>query len=694
MATPSAPERPIESSDQDKLERSRFIDRLSSSLVNADTKRSTGVVVGITGSWGSGKSSLLNLLKEHLERQYSDALVVRFDPWLVSGRNDLIAEFLGELIGTINADEKRRAKFKKLGATFAQYGAQLAPLGNLWAPGLGAVFSGSFRAAERALSNKESLSTLRSRLIKELREISAPIVVLIDELDRIEDEEIRTVAQLVRSVLDFPAISYVLAFDPERVMQALGSGVSENDRMDRGRSYLEKIVQLQIPIPVTFSEEIIRLLNAELTALQKELRLPEKFEKAERYVKLLELLAADAIHTPRDVRRLVGTFHVLAGMLYGEVDWIDLLAYSALLIKSPSTVAKMRRNPEDFLDDLMSKRSFVRMAIDDDNKSTVAQRLKDIVPSAELNDCTKGLLEFLFPSLSEAQQGVADHVDAFHRRRPLLSVLRLGLLPGAYSREEIKSLFESEPETIKFRLRDAYAKGVIDPLTDRIDDLYSELPPNRYMSFWRGVAAFAAKPDCQWMVAYSPMHEKIYNFANILEQAVRRDKKYAAVAVKIFSQLRSDGESELIACWLRSHLFAFMLYGNKQQSSDKAFLNLDQTEALARELTGRWRSEHLSGKLLPCRWDLQPAYSMADMGVWDEPCRGALDESLADNRALDGFTLLLYGGVYTVSRETVGKLCTLEKYLERANSRLNSGAELHETVRVALQKAVGRGAYG
>src|SRR5689334_19065772 len=108
----TAPERPIQGKVDDKLERSRFIERLSLAVVNSETQKSTGVVVGITGSWGSGKSSILNLLSEYLAQQYPDSLIVKFDPWLVSGRNDLIAEFLGELIGTINADGKRRAKFK------------------------------------------------------------------------------------------------------------------------------------------------------------------------------------------------------------------------------------------------------------------------------------------------------------------------------------------------------------------------------------------------------------------------------------------------------------------------------------------------------------------------------------------------------------------------------------------------------
>ncbi|WP_439410039.1 P-loop NTPase fold protein [Bradyrhizobium sp. DASA03076] len=73
---------------------------------------------------------------------------------------------------------------------------------------------------KEAVKSDESLTGLKSRLMKELAAVDVPIVVLIDELDRVEDDEIRTVAQLVRSVADFPGISYVLAYDSKRVIQA------------------------------------------------------------------------------------------------------------------------------------------------------------------------------------------------------------------------------------------------------------------------------------------------------------------------------------------------------------------------------------------------------------------------------------------------------------------------------------------
>jgi hypothetical protein len=473
-------------------------------------------------------------------------------------------------------------------------------------------------------------------------------------------------------------------------MQALGSGVREDNRLDRGRAYLEKIVQLQIPIPVTFADEIIRLLVADLRALKSEIRLPDGFENVARFQRLTQLLGENVIDTLRDTRRLVGTLHVLAGMLYGEVDWIDLIAYSALLIKAPATVAKMRREPDEFLDDPRTERAMItRMTRE--KKQSVEERLQELIPPSELNYCTKSLLGFLFPSLSEHRERGEDHADAFHERRPFLTTLRLGLLPGAYSREEIQALLTSNPQSVKTRLQEAYDNGTIDPLTDRLGDFYSDLEISNHVTFWQGVAAFAAKPNCEWMSAYVPMHETIRNFVSILEDAVKRDGNFREVARKVFTNLRNSGENELVAYWIRSHFFAHGLYGCEKRSGDASFLNQEQTEAIARELGAKWRVEHLSGKLLPCRWDLQPLYTMVNMGIWDDLCRGTLDEALVDDKALDGFTLLLYGGAYTIDREMLGKMCSLKKYLDRAKSRLDSRSDIHESIQVALRKAVGGG---
>ena len=306
---PGTPERPILSAEQDELERDPFVRRLASALVDRKTGKSRGVVIGITGPWGSGKSSILNLLRERLKADQPEAVVVSFDPWLISGRNDLISEFINELLATIKSEPRSAKKLKNLTNTITKYGEQIAPAVKLWIPVFGTFYQVGLNFVKTARSRDVSLSSLRKDLFDQLALISVPIVVLIDELDRIEDQEIRTVAQLVRSVADFPGISYVLAYDYDRVVQALGEGVLDSARAERGRAYLEKIVQLQIPLPVIVGEEIVRLLSAELTPLQQELHLPESFQNIERYKGLVTNASSEpfASYAECSIRRSIGS---------------------------------------------------------------------------------------------------------------------------------------------------------------------------------------------------------------------------------------------------------------------------------------------------------------------------------------------------------------------------------------------------
>lgn len=73
------------------------------------------------------------------------------------------------------------------------------------------------------------------------------------------------------------------------------------------------------------------------------------------------------------------------------------------------------------------------------------------------------------------------------------------------------------------------------------------------------------------------------------------------------------------------------------------------------------------------------------------PCREQLNKAIDGDRALDGFTLMLFGGHFTIGKETLGKLCSYDKYIERVKVRVASPmfSNAHETVRLAFEKAAG-----
>src|SRR5690606_21576351 len=99
-------------------------------------------------------------------------------------------------------------------------------------------------AASKLLqSRKEGAGSRHAKVTKALSNIPKPIVVVLDDIDRLTTAEIRDVFKLVRLTANFPNIIYLLAFDRARVEQALGEhGIP-------GRDYLEKILQIGIDLP-------------------------------------------------------------------------------------------------------------------------------------------------------------------------------------------------------------------------------------------------------------------------------------------------------------------------------------------------------------------------------------------------------------------------------------------------------------
>src|SRR5436853_7746307 len=105
--------------------------------------------------------------------------------------------------------------------------------------------SGDFKVFARKRSHVD-IDALKSRFENALANSSKRIVVMMDDIDRLDKAEIHTVFRLVKLLGDFPNTTYVLFFDEKRVAEALGEkyvGVAG------GKSFLEKIIQVPLSLP-------------------------------------------------------------------------------------------------------------------------------------------------------------------------------------------------------------------------------------------------------------------------------------------------------------------------------------------------------------------------------------------------------------------------------------------------------------
>jgi hypothetical protein len=679
------PEHAVESLKDDVLHRDQFAKRLVRTLISDRTRKATGNVVGLAGSWGAGKSSILNFVEEQILADYPQAIVVRFNPWLVSGRNDLVKEFLGELLAMMSRSKGKIAQTEQLMAILVEYGTRLSPVLD-YVP-YGAAAKGIVKAASSMLERTDSLAALRKKLLHELTVFPEPIVALVDEVDRVEDEEIHALAQLVRSIADFPNVSYLLAYDATRVAEALGGGSAE-----RGRSYLEKIIQLQIPVPMLAREEMIAVLRADLERIV-DFSLPKGFVNDERYLQMESLIVMRVLTTLRDVKRGIGTFRAIYALVQGEADWIDVLGYCALLTKAPMTSDRLKQWVDTVADDPYT----------DEIGRTLGGWVRpdavfaELIPQSEDGQGIRALLGGLFPPLRGERRNTGLYVEPLSSRYTLNSVLRLGAVTGStWSRADLTTLSKKTPQEIARELRGLEARGRLAWFLNRLGDLYGELEGFEHRHFWHG-ASIALEPDePSWDKHYVGKGQQIDSYADILTRWCGKPL-LRELARTAFEQLAACGDISLTAQLLRQHAVKYGLDGKEPRGELIGFLSSEQTLASVKTSAASWRALHIEGKLLPRIWEQSALQIVHAAGAWDEECTKLLTESIRTSiEAFDAMMLMFFGPEYgsgseAVSRfldEEVVKVLIAERAtVERTNTRSAGGVEHEKLIETALSNA-------
>lgn len=324
-------DRPIERLVEDTLGRSSPAKRLAQNILALDS--SHGLVIGVLGPWGSGKTSFMNLVREVLTN--SEASVVDFNPWMFSGIDRLVDAFFGE----ISAALKLLPQLNEAGKELEEYGELLSDLG--WIPIVG-PWTERARLAMRLFGGglkkvKGGTAARRRQVERALAKLASPVVVVLDDIDRLTTQEIRQVFQLVRLTASFPNMVYVLAFDRQRVEQALSEdGVP-------GRAYLEKILQLAIDLPVASNELLQSQTFAAIDSALHNVDNVGELDKSawpDLYFNIIRPLLTNM----RDVKRYALAVRSTAAALDGQVALADVLALEAVRVFMPDFFVTISAN--------------------------------------------------------------------------------------------------------------------------------------------------------------------------------------------------------------------------------------------------------------------------------------------------------------------------------------------------------------
>lgn len=326
--TASAADNPIRKPAQDRIGRARTAEHFAASVLRLDA--SEGLVVGVLGPWGSGKTSFVNLARPLFES--SAAPVLDFNPWMFSGAEQLVQSFFSEL----SAQLKLKPGLAEVGKGLEEYGDIFSNL--TWLPFIGPWIERGQDLAKLVggvlQRKREGVAGQRAKVDKALRELRHPIVVVLDDIDRLNTSEIRDVFRLVRLTANFPNIIYILAFDRRRVEDALSEhGIP-------GRAYLEKILQVGFDLPAIpehiLSQQISDSLNAELDCLPN----AGNFDQTLWPDVFMEVIKP-LITNMRDVRRYATAVGGTVRALHGQIALVDVLGLEAVRVFLPDVFIRM-----------------------------------------------------------------------------------------------------------------------------------------------------------------------------------------------------------------------------------------------------------------------------------------------------------------------------------------------------------------
>lgn len=342
------PDVPIQTASDDVLGRHSFAEQLARAMIHYNSPEA--FTIGLYGPWGSGKTSVINLLEEELTKQSKDCIVVRFNPWLCSTPDQMIAQFFGVLAEAINpkSNEKkieviqeRIEQAQQAVELLNQYvnmvqATQVDPRMAAASMGLNLVGRGIQLFQKFRQSKSQVPTTLQGQkqaLQGKLNDYQKKIIVMIDDLDRLSSDEIVAIFQLVKSLADFPYMIYLLAFDRDIVVKAL-----EDVQKGDGNAYLEKIVQMPFELPRANSADIEQIFLK---------RLEEVVQGKKYCVRPIdwELLFDEGIRpylaSIRDVTRYINAFALKYAMLKNETDPLDLIALTCIQVFEPQMFSQL-----------------------------------------------------------------------------------------------------------------------------------------------------------------------------------------------------------------------------------------------------------------------------------------------------------------------------------------------------------------
>lgn len=517
---PFSADRPIGGKKYDLLSRAQFAEKIALALSN--WSQGDSLVTAIYGKWGDGKTSVKNMIIENLRENKKNINIIEFNPWQWQDQKSLLSAFFDEIQIQLGKNDSQK-NLKKAARKWQIYSARLQLINILssnsyqslsyilgltgiagflislilpdWSKyalcliaimmlivSITAKFGETFTSVLAKLSilkAQEPLEDIKQEVSQLLSTLDSPIIIIIDDIDRLQPNDIETLIQIIKTNADFPNLIYLL-FSQRDILE---KSLSKNN-IYHGSEYLEKIVQVAFDLPPIKSDSLHNILLLKVEELLKSQNESEKFQH-EYWNNIFTPGLSFYFKNLRDINRFISTFSFQLGMLRPnnvlEVNPVDLVAVETLRLFEPFVYESIHKNhslftanpPRENWGKEINKKIFENCLALATNKETV-----------------KKILIKLFPNVRWCVENYHENVTEEHRRDLRICsesifnrYFTLSLSENEISEKDIQRFFSSmsDKNELTSHLLDLHAREILsnfivnfDAYKTKIDIKYAE----------------------------------------------------------------------------------------------------------------------------------------------------------------------------------------------------------------------------
>lgn len=535
-------EKPIILGKEDLLGRAKVANELSREI--KFYKNEDSLAIGIVGKWGSGKTSFINMVLENFKGN-DNYIVIKFNPWNISSRKQLISDFFLQLSNSIEKKSKTNKIVKTIKKSLNKLSKIFKTLESIQVFSILGIIINFIK--ECIKTEDEDLETIKRKIDTELEKLAKKLIIVIDDIDRLCDEEIREIFQLVKSIANFKNTIYILSYDREIVTKAL-----DKTQQEKGEEYLEKIVQVPLVLPYISKNDLDKIF---IDRLNTSINIPDKEYDNEYFSELYSNGLAESFENLRDIERYMNVFNFGINLAREELNINDYIAITLIKVFEPNLYEHIKNNKEYFSGTKFDEYS-------NKNKKEILDELEEIYKKLKKLEKRKieKLMKVIFPKLEEMNYAEG-FINIWGKARRIAtpayfeSYFRLDFPENEIKKSEIKKFreFSTEEDLIKiFNINNKKRIRLLELLIEEIEEIsdkkaiillkfiFSIADELKYEGS-KGIFAFMENPQYKIIrIFYKILNNSNRNQYKIMEELFKYDKSSLQLLFSVLEMLNDS----------------------------------------------------------------------------------------------------------------------------------------------------------